>query len=204
MPNGPAVRPRQARAVATCDRLVTESARLFATRGFDEVTVDEICDAAGVAKGTFYFHFLAKEDLLVALFFRGGERTAAALDDMLATATPFPEVVEQLVARIAAGSRRLPRHLVGRAVREVLRRVEERPGQAPAATMRRDALDRVIAAAQRRGEVVTGHRPAEIRMALDWALLQGVLLWTTLDEEQPIALLLRRRVSLLMHGIDPS
>jgi AcrR family transcriptional regulator len=44
--------------------------RLFAERGFDSVTVDEITQAAGVAKGTFYTYFSVKSDIIVEEFWK--------------------------------------------------------------------------------------------------------------------------------------
>jgi AcrR family transcriptional regulator len=38
---------------------------LFGQRGFEAVTVDQICAAADVAKGTFFLHFSSKAALLV-------------------------------------------------------------------------------------------------------------------------------------------
>src|SRR5262249_52399213 len=37
---------------------------LFGARGFDAVTVEQICAAADVAKGTFFLHFPSKTALL--------------------------------------------------------------------------------------------------------------------------------------------
>src|SRR5688572_8589086 len=38
---------------------------LFSERGFEAVTVEQICGAADVAKGTFFLHFSSKAALLV-------------------------------------------------------------------------------------------------------------------------------------------
>mgnify|MGYP002625420525 CR=1 FL=1 len=47
-------------------RLVHAAIELFYSHGFQAVGVDQILDAAGVAKTTFYKHFESKDDLLVA------------------------------------------------------------------------------------------------------------------------------------------
>ena len=47
--------------------LLAAASRLFAARGMAAITVSDIADAAGVAKGTFYLYFDTKEDLLAAL-----------------------------------------------------------------------------------------------------------------------------------------
>lgn len=41
--------------------------RLFLSKGYEETSIDEIIDEAGIAKGTFYYHFESKEALLEAL-----------------------------------------------------------------------------------------------------------------------------------------
>ncbi len=37
---------------------------LFRERGFEDVTINEICEASGVNKHTFYYYFKSKDDLL--------------------------------------------------------------------------------------------------------------------------------------------
>ena len=41
--------------------------QLFEQRGFRETTIQDICDAVGVTKGAFYYHFASKEELLMEI-----------------------------------------------------------------------------------------------------------------------------------------
>ena len=46
---------------------------VFARHGYGAATVDEIADAAGVAKGTVYLYFPSKRDLFLATLREGVE-----------------------------------------------------------------------------------------------------------------------------------
>lgn len=48
------------------EKLIQAAIDLILSRGFSSTTVDEICAAAGVAKGSFYYAFDSKEELGVA------------------------------------------------------------------------------------------------------------------------------------------
>jgi len=47
-------------------RLLDAALRVIRTRGYESTTVDEVCEAAGLTKGSFFHHFDSKEDLAVA------------------------------------------------------------------------------------------------------------------------------------------
>ena len=47
------------------ERLVTTASRLFRDLGFEAVGVAQLCEAAGVNKGSFYHFFPSKRDLLL-------------------------------------------------------------------------------------------------------------------------------------------
>ncbi len=49
------------------ERLVEEAARLFHERSYENVGVQELCDAADINKGSFYHFFPSKEDLAAAV-----------------------------------------------------------------------------------------------------------------------------------------
>ena len=56
--------PRQQRSAATLDRIVRAAEELFAERGFEGATVDDIVARAGSSKGSFYSRFADKQALL--------------------------------------------------------------------------------------------------------------------------------------------
>jgi AcrR family transcriptional regulator len=65
----PRVRTRR-RSSDRRQELIDVAARLFASRGFYSVTVDDIGDAVGLTGPALYRHFPSKEALLVAVFDR--------------------------------------------------------------------------------------------------------------------------------------
>ena len=51
--------------------MIEEAARLFSSKRFDEVLMDDIAHQAGVGKGTIYTYFADKEELYFAVVFEG-------------------------------------------------------------------------------------------------------------------------------------
>jgi TetR/AcrR family transcriptional repressor of nem operon len=47
-------------------KLLDAALRIIRTKGYGASTVDDICQAAGVSKGSFFHHFATKEDLAIA------------------------------------------------------------------------------------------------------------------------------------------
>ncbi len=59
-----------ARMAAVPRRLLAEATRLFAERGYDRTSVQDIVEAAGVTKGALYHYFGSKDDLLQEIYAR--------------------------------------------------------------------------------------------------------------------------------------
>ena len=77
----------------TRNALITASRGLFGERGVDAVTIQDITDAADVAKGSFYNHFGSKEDVLRATAADVLTRVADRLDRNLAATDSDPAFV---------------------------------------------------------------------------------------------------------------
>ncbi len=58
---------RDVQREATRAQLFTRAMALFDERGYDAVSIDDIVKGAQVARGTFYFHFPRKDDILIEL-----------------------------------------------------------------------------------------------------------------------------------------
>ena len=53
------------RARATADAIESAALDLVLDRGYNQVTVDLICDVAGVSQRTFFNHFPTKDDAML-------------------------------------------------------------------------------------------------------------------------------------------
>jgi AcrR family transcriptional regulator len=63
---------------ATIDRLFSAAVELLGERGYAGATIDDIVERAGIAKGTVYYHFRSKSELVSALLDDGLRRLAAS------------------------------------------------------------------------------------------------------------------------------
>ena len=71
---------RKEQAAHTRQMLIETGQRLLSEKGYDAVTISDITEACGVAKGTFYVYFKSKDQLLGTLQYE----PYLALDDALA------------------------------------------------------------------------------------------------------------------------
>jgi len=173
--DNPAVReasagPQNARArkrSETRERLFEVSLREFRDVGVAASQIDRIARAAGVARGTFYFHFATKDDVLVELARRINARIArrvAVLGDSQST-------VEELLIRVNDAimdehSRVGEAELLGDMLSLYVRRpldVQDPRHNVPSLA---DELARHLRSAAERGELQTSLSPEQIAVVV--------------------------------------
>lgn len=72
--------------------------KVFAARGYHEMTVDEIAQAAGIAKGTIYLYFRSKHEIYWALI----EKVVAMLHEQVREELSQPGAIEDRLRRFVA------------------------------------------------------------------------------------------------------
>jgi AcrR family transcriptional regulator len=92
---------------------ITEAAlRLFAERGFDGATIDEIAAAADVSRRTFFRYFARKEDVILDWKRRTADELREALAARPANESPL-DAVHRALATVAAGYGARPQLTLG-------------------------------------------------------------------------------------------
>jgi AcrR family transcriptional regulator len=75
--------PEERQVVDRKQRIIDNASDLFAAKGYHGTTIDEIVQATGIAKGTFYIYFDSKEELLLEVIKRLIDTTFQKIDRML-------------------------------------------------------------------------------------------------------------------------
>lgn len=195
---GKATAPAVRRLPAAERRALIEqaAARLFAERGYEATTVEDICAAAGVSKPMLYRHFDSKQELCMRLLERRRDELAAApLGTFLETDGPVEQRLEAMIdawfAHVAEhpySSRVLFQDITGDAeLRELQRELRRRQRAADVAMLREFGPPLAEAELEPLGEVIR-------------ASLTGLALWWLARPEVPRAGVVSAMLRM-MHGL---
>lgn len=93
--------PERALGVATRGLLMLTALDMFEERGFDQVSVAEIAEAAGVSKKTVFNYFAVKEDLVLGFGSRHIDEPAEAVRTRAPGRTPLEAVRDYVLTGLA-------------------------------------------------------------------------------------------------------
>ncbi|MEK3735272.1 MULTISPECIES: TetR/AcrR family transcriptional regulator [Paenibacillus] len=81
--------------------LLDTAEKLFTTKGYNETTINDIREAIGIAKGTFYHYFKSKEEILDAIIDRIIEQDLIRARDIVAdpSISPMEKLYRVLLAQ---------------------------------------------------------------------------------------------------------
>ncbi|MEW6299729.1 MAG: TetR/AcrR family transcriptional regulator [Thermodesulfobacteriota bacterium] len=195
-PGGPRSR-RERKKERTRQEIYQAAMELFVARGFDAVTVEDICQAADVARGTFFLHFPTKDALLLEY----GAQVTAELHDII---DDSPEKATNTLYKVVNFlAERALRH--ADIVRLVVREVMNRPTALANATEQSRDLMQVLAGVVRRGQAAGELRPGiEPRLAaglVTAAYFAIVSEWVRCGGQFDLTKAVRRSLDVILGGL---
>jgi TetR/AcrR family fatty acid metabolism transcriptional regulator len=101
-----ALKPRKMQAAKTRQKLFDTAIELFDSRGYENVSIVEICTRAGVSTGAFYHHFKSKDQILLEDFLKADEvyrqslEEISGLDDYRQKMRLFSEAIMKFVSDV--------------------------------------------------------------------------------------------------------
>jgi AcrR family transcriptional regulator len=182
-----AARPRrsglvQERSRRTRQELVDAALRLWTERGFEhgvaDTTVEEIVREAGVTKGTFYFHFAHKEDILLELGWATGVALQKDARRVVDAGMPVDNALDTVLAALARRIASTPRTVVSRTLTEFYRQRGPEIDAASAQHGFQVAFEIVLERGRDCGELPADCDPPQLAAMLLWLALGCMNRWT--------------------------
>jgi AcrR family transcriptional regulator len=195
----------QERSRNTRQQLVRTALALWNERGFErgieETTVEEIARAAGVTKGTFYFHFAHKEDILLEMGWAAVEAMIKEADAAMRRGRPAAELVETVLTSLVRRIARTPRPAVLRSAAEFSRRAHDVPTRPEGTPGFKDAFAAVVTYAVERGDLPAAVDVDDISLLLQAATMDALRRWAE-STASPAALRqqLHQRAEVILSG----
>lgn len=166
---------RERRRSETRNRLVAAAVELFTRQGFHKTTVEQITEAADVAKGTFFNHFPSKEAVVDEMAYSTLAGLSAVADAVQQAPTVRP-VLAMLPDRLVHGIARSDvflRSLIGTQISCD----ESAPHFAELAAVARQQIARIVVRGQQIGEIRSDRSADELARALQQVVWGTLLLW---------------------------
>ena len=142
----------QERSRRTRRELVNAAVKLWTEHGFENgvetTTVEEIARAAGVTKGTFYFHFAHKEDVLLEMSNAAGDAAMEVARRSAEEGSSIDEIIQRAFAETARRTERMPRAAIARTLAEFYKH----PTRSRDHNVTREVFPDLFQSAQQRGD----------------------------------------------------
>jgi AcrR family transcriptional regulator len=183
---------RERKAAATRLKLFRCALQLFAERGFPNVTVEDITEAADVGKGTFFNYFKGKDHVLSVMAEIQLGKVRDALEEAESGKRSVRSVLQDLFTkgneepgRSPELARTLLTSFLSSTIRDLL---------AQNMSEGRRIVGRIIELGQERGEIDSKLKPEQVAVQLQQAFLGTLLLWSLRGEPK-----LQRAVEASFH-----
>ncbi len=192
-----AVSRRERKKERTRREIYSSAMKLFLRHGFDSVTIDDICRAADVARGTFFLHFPAKESVLYEYGARANQDLAAMLGIQRGSATSALRLALKTLAERAT---RQP-EVISLLTREIVTHPPLLAGHEEQTRTMVQLLGAVIRRGQARGEFRRKVEPLIPAVAIASAFFALVYEWSRRGGELDIEGAISQTLDVVLNGL---
>lgn len=190
---------RERRSAETRERIFRAALSLFAARGFQATTIEDITEAADVGKGTFFNYFPSKEHVLAAF----GKLQRSKIEQAVAAAQGGHEamrnVLKRLVHAVAEEPGRSPA-LLRSILIAMLSNESVRETVAQNLELGRRRLEELVTIGQQRGEIRSDLPASDLSRVLQRSAFGTMLFWA-LRPTDPLAERLEVTFDVLLSGM---
>ena len=194
----------QTRSRNTRRRLIRAALEIWNDQGFEdafeETTAEDIARAAGVSKGTFYFHFAHKEDILLEMPWATAEIMWEEADAAIERGTDTSQLVAQLMTSLAGRVARAPRAAVLRVTGHWSRLIHT-GGIPENAKSFGEAFEHAVRYGVDRGDLPPDVDVAELGALFQAATMDALVGWAATDQSSAsLRRTLCRRADVILCG----
>lgn len=193
---------REEKREATRQDILAAAGILFMKKGYDATSVDDIADAANVAKGTLYYHFKSKDEVLLGLSIGYLKRLNETVDMRLEKGeSPVDVLVDSLktLARETQLYKDLSRHFFLAWFSQMRDQIdcsyESDPSSLP------NIISKIIRAAQEKGEIDSGYDARDLGALISGLSQHAQVTWIAGDENRPLVNKIDDWVNIILRGV---
>lgn len=195
---------REEKREATRQDILAAAGILFIKKGYDATSVDDIAEAANVAKGTLYYHFKSKDEVLLGLSIGYLKRLNDSVDRSIAKGDPPLDIlVETLrsLARDTQAYKDLSRHFFLAMFGEMKTQPFECPYMSDPASLP-NIVTKIVKAAQERGDVETTLDAQELGAMISGLAHHAQVTWIVGDEKRALVDKVEQWVRVILRGVE--
>lgn len=188
--------PRRARKKQEMEEKILRAAfSLFKLKGFEETTLEEICERADVSRTALFNYFRTKDALLLELSQRAAAEVSGTLEQRRSQLGGTRELIQEFFILLAKKIR---------VYSGAFEKVVSRMACFPLPPGWGEMLARLLAEGRERGEI---RKDLDLQVMAEMVAtvgFQSILTWQRQQPRRPLAGILRNRMSLLWEGIQGS
>ncbi|MBG9789689.1 TetR/AcrR family transcriptional regulator [Brevibacillus laterosporus] len=184
------------------EHIFMQALKLFKEKGFENVTVEEITKACGIAKGTFYNYFPKKEAILLHL----GKTQLESFYQSIIHYADEPNVKRKLTLLFHNLFARYTEHpdLIRLIILELMRSTLHIQEEISVVQRFREAITSMLDDAQKSGQLSEQMISEDVASVLVGVYFNTLMVWLSSDEDVTgIETIFQRQFEVVWQGIHP-